>query len=245
VTVPGLLESLQSPRHEPRLSRGKSPLKPKPAFSGAPATVGYKPFDISTRNRRSNPPTARDRGCPIQAFFWLEWGSSHHPSRHSLLQRLECIGKRAVLGLADKQVNVLRHDHISVNAKPVTSPHTFQRGLESPHGGIRSEERLPVITRECHEVTVPGLLESLQSPRHEPRLSRGKSPLKPKPGLSGPPVRRFKRLLNGVRLLQRFRRIAEMARAMSFGILLVKKTSQPQQMCLAQCRGSARGSRRV
>ena len=45
-----------------------------------------------------------------------------------------------------------------------------------------------MIAAEGDEVTVSGLLEPLQTPRHRVGVRRGKSPLKPKEGLSGPPV---------------------------------------------------------
>ncbi len=52
------------------------------------------------------------KGWPIQAVFWLEWGSS--------------IAGRIPLGFAEQQVNMLRHDCVSVNLKPETAPHALQ-----------------------------------------------------------------------------------------------------------------------
>src|SRR5450432_1033508 len=43
-----------------------------------------------------------------------------------------------------------------------------------------------MVATECYEVTLPGLLEALESPRHGVSLCLAKAPLKPKEGLSGP-----------------------------------------------------------
>jgi hypothetical protein len=42
-----------------------------------------------------------------------------------------------------------------------------------------------MITAEGYKMSLPGLLEPLQSPRHDASL---RAPLKPKTGLSGPPA---------------------------------------------------------
>ncbi len=49
---------------------------------------------------------------PIQAVFWLEWGSS--------------IAARILLRFAEQQVDMLRHDHVPVNLKPEAAPHALQ-----------------------------------------------------------------------------------------------------------------------
>jgi len=97
-----------------------------------------------------------------------------------LLQRFESIGEHAALGFADQQVNMLRHDHKSVNTKSETAPHTLQRELEDSLGGVSREQRPPVITGERDEVAVPGFVESFQSPRHEARLRPTKVPTQAK-----------------------------------------------------------------
>ena len=51
---------------------------------------------------------ASDDGWPIQAVFWLEWGSS----------TAGCI----LLRFAEQQLNMLRPDYVPVNPKPVTAP---------------------------------------------------------------------------------------------------------------------------
>jgi hypothetical protein len=50
-------------------------------------------------------------GWPIQACFWLEWGSS--------------IAGRILLRFAEQKMNMLRHDHVPVNLKP-EAPHPFR-----------------------------------------------------------------------------------------------------------------------
>src|ERR1700692_694698 len=51
-------------------------------------------------------------GWPIQAVFWLEWGSS--------------TGGRIPLRFAKQEVNMFRHDDVPVNLKPESAPHPLQ-----------------------------------------------------------------------------------------------------------------------
>jgi len=51
-------------------------------------------------------------GWPIQAVFWLEWGSS--------------IAGRIPPWFAKQEVNMLRHDYVPVNVKPEAAPHPLQ-----------------------------------------------------------------------------------------------------------------------
>ncbi len=57
-----------------------------------------------------------NRGWPIQARFWLEWES---------------------LWFADQKMNMLRHDDIPVNEKPVATPHPLQGQLEDASAFVR------------------------------------------------------------------------------------------------------------
>ena len=45
-----------------------------------------------------------------------------------------------------------------------------------------------MVAAERHEVSLSGGVESFQSPRHEVSLRLRNAPLKPKDGLSGPPI---------------------------------------------------------
>jgi hypothetical protein len=45
-----------------------------------------------------------------------------------------------------------------------------------------------MIATEGNEMALSGLLKSLQTPRHKGRLRPETTPLKPKPGLNGPPL---------------------------------------------------------
>jgi hypothetical protein len=91
--------------------------------------------------------------------------------------------------LAEQQVNVLGHDDIAVDAKLETDTHTLQPGLENLFGNGCGERGMAMVAAESHEVTLPGRVESFQSPRHESSLRRRTAPLKPKNGLNGPPAR--------------------------------------------------------
>jgi hypothetical protein len=65
-------------------------------------------------------------GCPIQACLWLEWVIADQTPRYSLLQRLQRIGQRIFFRLAEQQMDMLRHDYVSVNMKPEAAPHALQ-----------------------------------------------------------------------------------------------------------------------
>ena len=45
-----------------------------------------------------------------------------------------------------------------------------------------------MIATERSEMALSGFLKSLQTPRHKGRLRPATNPLKPKPGLNGPPA---------------------------------------------------------
>ena len=53
-----------------------------------------------------------EHGWPVQAVFWLEWGSS--------------IPERIPLWFTEQEVNMLRHDHVPVNLKPEAAPYALQ-----------------------------------------------------------------------------------------------------------------------
>src|SRR6266496_4248031 len=57
---------------------------------------------------------------PTQAKIGLEWATHFwkQTPRYSLLRRLQSIGQRIFFRFAQQEVNMLRHDHVPVNAKP-------------------------------------------------------------------------------------------------------------------------------
>jgi len=77
-------------------------------------------------------------------------------------------------------VNVLGHDHIGVDAKLESVAHALQRKFEGSFDGIGVEKRQAMITGECNEMGLPGMLKSLESPWHEVRLGVGESPTQAK-----------------------------------------------------------------
>ena len=66
-------------------------------------------------------------------------GLADQPPRHALLQRLERIGQRFFLRLAQQQMHVLGHDHIAVHAKPERVADALQGVLEDSPGRSRAE----------------------------------------------------------------------------------------------------------
>src|SRR5437763_17187021 len=55
---------------------------------------------------------AEQDGWPIQAVFWLEWGSS--------------IAGRTLLRFAEQEMNMLGHDYVPVSLKSEPAPHPLQ-----------------------------------------------------------------------------------------------------------------------
>ncbi len=90
--------------------------------------------------------------------------------RERQLQEVDCIGQCALLRLAQKQVDVFRHDNISVHPQPETSPHSLQTAWEEVVGSGVVEEWLPPVTTEGDEVGFSGFLETIQASRHEERV---------------------------------------------------------------------------
>jgi hypothetical protein len=88
-------------------------------------------------------------------------------SRLTLLQRFYRVGEPALLRFAEQQANVLRHDHIPVDAEFETAAHTFQPGLTIRLGFGSREQGTAMLAAERHEVSLPGRLESFQSPGHK------------------------------------------------------------------------------
>jgi hypothetical protein len=131
-------------------------------------------------------------------------GISDQMPRHSLLQRLEGIGERALLGvptqakiglewatvgvgLADEDVNVLRHHDVAVDAKAEVAADAFESVLEHSTARVVDKEGSAMITTKRYEMTLPGVLITLEAPRHEISVALPTAPLKPKPDLNGPP----------------------------------------------------------
>jgi hypothetical protein len=54
--------------------------------------------------------------------------------------------------LAQQQMHVLRHDHVSIDVELVAFAHTFQRRLEGLAGGRRNEQRSASVTAEGDEM---------------------------------------------------------------------------------------------
>jgi hypothetical protein len=114
-------------------------------------------------------------------------GLADQTPRYSLLERLERISKRPPPRLADQQVNVFRHYHVAVDAKSKTAPDALQPELEGLLRRCPRLRRATTVATERHKMTLPGFVESFQTPRHKASLAPSTAPLKPKEGLNGPP----------------------------------------------------------
>ena len=110
-------------------------------------------------------------------------GLANQPPRDSLLQRLDRVGESLQLRLAEQQVNVFGHDDIAVDAKSEAEAHALQRVLENLSGDGCRERGPTMVTAEGHEVSLPGRLESFQSPRDKARLRLETAPPARQPSL--------------------------------------------------------------
>ena len=79
-----------------------------------------------------------------------------------------------MLRLVHQKVNVLGHNHVSVNAKSVVLSNAFQRRDEC-RASLRTQEMgTAVITAKGEEVNLPRFVEAFQSPGHGGMLVLGK-----------------------------------------------------------------------
>jgi hypothetical protein len=82
-------------------------------------------------------------------------------TRSDLLQHLQHHGEIALLGFTHKQVNVLGHDHITVNVKPLPLPHRFQNLLEQIESCRSAQQWSATIATEGDEMEVSCFLKPL------------------------------------------------------------------------------------
>jgi hypothetical protein len=72
---------------------------------------------------------------------------------------MHCVGQCALTGLAEQQVNVLGHDHVSVDAHLELAPHAFQTKREQIVNRDVDKIGPPTIATEGDEVRVSGLVK--------------------------------------------------------------------------------------
>jgi hypothetical protein len=78
--------------------------------------------------------------------------------RNALLEGFERIGERSPLWFAEEEVNVFRHDDVSVDAQIEGEPDTLEREFENLLWRVLGEGWMTVVATERDEVTLPGLL---------------------------------------------------------------------------------------
>lgn len=129
-------------------------------------------------------------------------GVSDQTSRDTLLQRFQCVGERELLGpveavgtptqaktrlewatvelrvdaielrFAEKKVNMLRHHNICVDAKAKVASHAFKGVLKDSSARFGGEQGTAMITAKSYEVTLPGVVITLEAPRHNFSVDR-------------------------------------------------------------------------
>jgi hypothetical protein len=82
------------------------------------------------------------------------------------LERVHDAGDGAYLRLAQEEMDVFRHNHVSGDHKPVALADTLQGILKEIAGVYRTEMLEPVITTEGEEVKVPCVFVPDESTRH-------------------------------------------------------------------------------
>lgn len=85
---------------------------------------------------------------------------ANQASRHALFQRFERIGERPMPRFAEEQVNVLRHDDVSVDAQIEAAPDTLECELENLLRRILGKGWTTVVATERHKVALSGFLIS-------------------------------------------------------------------------------------
>jgi len=111
-----------------------------------------------------------------------------HLLGHALLQHLQHRRRRRLLRLADQQVHVIRHHHISRKQKSVFPSHLAKFFYKQISRARRAKEWHPSVTTKCDKVQLPLAVVALQSLRHHtpkppPSQTEGGAP-KPLPRYS-------------------------------------------------------------
>jgi hypothetical protein len=76
-------------------------------------------------------------------------------------------GERAMFGLGEEKVDVLRHEDVAEEIEPMFLPKTFEGLLEDDAGMVFEEVRETTVTTEGEEVLVAFGLVPLQVAGHE------------------------------------------------------------------------------
>src|SRR5271157_1448208 len=80
-----------------------------------------------------------------------------------LLDGLHGAGQRSVLRLADQQMHVLGHDHVTDEIEVVSPSALFQRDFKQMHRTWTCQQRLTLVATEGDEVKLACFLIALQS----------------------------------------------------------------------------------
>ena len=83
---------------------------------------------------------------------------------------MNCLGERATLGLAEEQVNMFGHHHVSVDPEREAAAHLLQNNGEQVVNCAVDEIGLAAITTEGDEMRLAGLLKPPQTAWHELNL---------------------------------------------------------------------------
>ena len=86
--------------------------------------------------------------------------------RNVLLKHLNHDREPATLRLADQQVDMLRHDHVTRHVNSIPLPHALQGLLEDAARFRRGQKWSALVAAEGDEMETARLLKTFESPRH-------------------------------------------------------------------------------
>src|SRR5713101_6262187 len=104
----------------------------------------------------------------VQAQLSSRWASPllPHFARHSLLQHLQHRRRRASPRLADQQMHMLRHDHVTQKPETVFPADAREFSHKKISRTTASQKRQPPVATEGDEVQIASAVVTLQSRRH-------------------------------------------------------------------------------
>ena len=124
----------------------------------------------------------------VIAFLPEVFGVANQSPRHTLLQRLDCVRKHPALRLADQQMDVIRHDHVTIHAHLELAAHSLQRRFKRAFRRCILEGLSASIAAEGDKVCLSGFLKSLQAPIAYAKLRPQSLPTQANPRLEWAPA---------------------------------------------------------
>jgi hypothetical protein len=110
-------------------------------------------------------------------------GLSNQPPRYALFQRLDRIGKRAALRLAQQQMHMVGHDNVGVDTKIKAASDPLKSSLENTPCRRTAKIMPPMPAGERDKVRLSGRVKAFQPCRHGQSVLPFMSPTQANTGL--------------------------------------------------------------